>query len=171
MNKKFESYDHPFNFASVSFFVVPARAWGLVDYFALQGLNRLGASSPLADAKTVYVPDDSLQENGRSKFAAQAVEKLDAARVLSEQNMGISAVELLLSALLAKAADIAGLETVKTPVEVGVWLYGEALPKGMLTNYDAVLIMRAFTLSQSGSIPQDLLDGLINDVTDFVTDE
>ena len=31
VDKKFDSYDHSFNFASVSFFVVPDRAWLLVD--------------------------------------------------------------------------------------------------------------------------------------------
>ena len=30
----------------------------LIDHFALQGLNRLGASSPLADAQIVYTPGD-----------------------------------------------------------------------------------------------------------------
>jgi len=32
VDKKCDSYDHFFNFASVSCFVVPARAWGLVAF-------------------------------------------------------------------------------------------------------------------------------------------
>ncbi|MFH2058287.1 MAG: DEAD/DEAH box helicase [Pseudomonadota bacterium] len=141
----------------------------LIDHFALQGLNRLRTSSPLADAQTVYMPGDRHPEKNLSRLAFQAVEKLAAARVLCEQNMGNSAVELLVSALLAKAADLAGLEVTKTPIEAGVWIYSEALPKGMLTDDDAVLIMRAVGLSQSDSIPQDLIDALVNDVTSFVT--
>ena len=141
----------------------------LIDPFALKGLNRLGASSPLADAQTVYIPGDPHPESNLSRFAVQAFEKLEAARVLFDQNMGSAAVELLVSALLSKAADLAGLEGVKTPVEAGVWLYSEALPKGLLTDADAVLIMRAVSLNQADRIPQDLIEGLINDVTSFVT--
>ena len=84
----------------------------LIDHFALKGLNRLGTSSPLADAQTVYIPGDPHPESDLSRFAVQAVEKLAAARVLFDQNMGSSAVELLVLALLAKAADLAGLEGV-----------------------------------------------------------
>jgi hypothetical protein len=142
----------------------------LIDAFALKGLNRLGASSPLADAQIVYIPGDRPPETKPSGFAVQAVEKLEAARVLFDQNMGSTAVELLVLALLAKAADLAGLEGVKTPVEAGVWIYSEALPKGLLTNDDAVLMMRAISLNQADSIPQDLIEGLLNDVTSFVTD-
>jgi hypothetical protein len=142
----------------------------LIDVFALKSLNRLGASSPLADAETVYTPGDQHPEDKRSGFAIQAAEKLAAAQVLLDQNMGSPAVELLVSALLAKAADLAGLERIKTPVEAGVWIYGEALPKGLLTNDDAVLIMRAISLNQADSIPQDLIESLINDVTAFVSD-
>jgi superfamily II DNA or RNA helicase len=143
----------------------------LIDAFALKGLNRLGASSPLADAQIVYIPGDRPPETKPSGFAVQAVEKLEAARVLFDQNMGSTAVELLVLAPLAKAADLAGLEGVKTPVEAGVWIYSEALPKGLLTNDDAVLMMRAISLNQADSIPQDLIEGLLNDVTSFVTDD
>jgi len=85
--------------------------------------------------------------------------------------MGQAAVELLTSGLLAKAADLAGLNGAKSPDQAGVWLYSDAVPKGVLTNDDAALIMRAVGLSQSDNIPKDLVDHLIEDVRAFVAME
>ena len=143
----------------------------LIDRFALQGLNRLGAASPLAEARTVYLPDDTALESGPSRLAVQASENLAAARVLFDQDMGHAAVALLTSGLLAKAADLAGLNGAKSPDQAGVWLYSDAVPKGILTNDDAALIMRAVGLGQSDNIPKDLVGHLIKDVSAFVAME
>ena len=143
----------------------------LIDRFALQGLSRLGAASPLAEARTLYLPDDTALESGPSRLAVQTSENLAAARVLFDQDMGHAAVALLTSGLLAKAADLAGLNGAKSPDQAGVWLYSDAVPKGILTNDDAALIMRAVGLGQSDNIPKDLVGHLIEDVSAFVAME
>ena len=140
----------------------------LMDHFALQGLNRLGNASPLAQAQTYYSPDEEPPGTGPSRLGALAGEKLKGARVLAAQGMQGPALELLVSALLAKACDLAGLKTPKTTQEAGVWVYGDAMPKGILTPEEAGLIMRGIALGQSDTVPEDLLADLVDDVTQFV---
>jgi len=77
-------------------------------------------------------------------------------------------VELLLSALLAAAAGRAGLDEPVAAREAGVWIYGEALPKGLLNQEEAGLIMRGITLAQSQSVPEPLISGLLGDVEIFI---
>ncbi len=97
-----------------------------------------------------------------------ATEKLNAAQVLVSQNLDNSALELLISALLARTADLAGLDTPPSPADVGVWVYSEAVPGGFITHEEASLIMRAIGLGQAATIPRDLLVTLLEDVTSFV---
>ena len=140
----------------------------LLDRFALEGLNRLGASSPVAGARTYFEPDDQASEQGQSRLQQVAEEKLAGAQVLLAQQLEGPALDLLVSALLAKACDLAGLDTVKAPSEAGVWIYGDALPKGKLTDKDAGLIMRAIGLNQADSVPPDLVTELMADAAFFV---
>ncbi len=143
----------------------------LIDHFALQGLTRLGASSHVADAHTYYSPDDKQQETGVSRLWALAVEKLEGAKVLAAQAMQGPALELLVSALMAKACDLAGLDTAKASSEAGVWIYGDAVPKGIVTADEAGLIMRAIGLGQSDNVPDNLMADLVDDATRFVEGE
>ena len=140
----------------------------VIDRCTLNGLNRLGAASPVAVSHTYYDASQSAIESGMSRLAALALEKLRAARVLMEQQCQNSAVELLLSALLAAAAGRAGLDQPVAAREAGVWIYGEALPKGLLNQEEAGLIMRGVTLAQSQSVPELLITGLFDDVELFV---
>ena len=114
----------------------------LIDHFALQGLSRLGAASPLAEAETYYNQAQQPEHSGPSKLQLMAVEKLEAARVLAEREMQKPALELVVSAMLAKAGDLAGLDKPIAASEAGVWLYGEALPQGLLIETEANLLMR-----------------------------
>jgi hypothetical protein len=80
-------------------------------------------------------------------------------------------MDLLLGAVLACAALRAEQESPPTPQQAGIWLYSEALPKGILTQEDAGLIMRALALSQGAeAIPDALLRDLAADVARFVTE-
>jgi hypothetical protein len=77
-------------------------------------------------------------------------------------------MELLVSALLFTATAKAGSTTPATLQEAGVWIYSEALPKGVLSDNEAALIMRAITVSQSPSIPQPLVEDILSDVESFI---
>ncbi len=139
----------------------------VIDIISLNSLNRLGAASPLSEAQTYYELRQEVA-SGPSRLAALAAEKLAAAKVLMAQNMAGPGLELLLSSLLAKAADLAELDSPLAPTEAVVWVFGEAVPKGILTSEEAALIMQVYALAQSGSVPADLTAGLLENVAGFV---
>ena len=141
----------------------------IIDQRTLAGLERLGAGSPIAESHSYYDAAEAKDEKAPSRLLLIAAEKLKAANVLIEQECFSAAMELLLSALLAAASSRTDRELSISAQEVGVWLYGEILPKGLLTEGDTALIMRAVSLAQAPSIPNNLLTELGLDVETFIT--
>ncbi len=141
----------------------------LIDQMTLNSLNRLGATSPLAQVQTYYdAGQDKISTGGPSRLAAMAKEKFDGAKLLMGQGLHTSALELLISAQLATAADRAGLDIPKGAAEAGVWVYSEAIPKGILTQEEAGLIMQAVGLSQAPTVPDMLMEQLMKDTAAFI---
>jgi superfamily II DNA or RNA helicase len=140
----------------------------LIEPRILNGLERLGAASPVADARTYFDAAEAGGGPAGSRMAALARERLKAAEVLIGQQCLSAATELLNSASLAAAAARAELEQPPSPQEAGVWLYGEAMPKGWLTQDQAGLVMRAVALAQAPAVPEALLQELLGDVRGFV---
>lgn len=140
----------------------------LIDHRTLKGLNRLGAASPLAESQTYYDASKDGNAGGVSRLTTLAAEKLKAARLLLEQNMVDSALDLLVAALLAAASGRAELDSPVTLQEAGVWVYGEAIPKGILSQENAGLIMRGISLAQSQAVPENLITALADDAEGFV---
>jgi superfamily II DNA or RNA helicase len=138
----------------------------LLDRLALNGLQRLGAASPLADAHAYY---DAATEApvGPSRLQQMAVEKLRAARLLLDQQMGDSALDLIVNALLAISADRAGRATPLAREEAGIWAYSEALPQAILTPQEVALLMQAIGLSQGKNVPLSLIRDLVENVAVF----
>ena len=139
----------------------------IIDLISLNGLNRLGSASPLAEAQTYYEPTGG-EESAPTRLNRLAQEKLEAAKVLLEQDMAPTAMELLLAALLAKAADMADRDDTPGVDTAAVWLYSEAVPKGILSNSEAALIMQVLGLSQGGNIPKELSETIVRESTDFI---
>jgi hypothetical protein len=82
----------------------------LIDMMTLSSLNRLGAASPLAQVQTYYDADqDTPSADSPSRLATMAEEKFNGARLLMDQRLHTPALDLLLAAQLATAADRAGL--------------------------------------------------------------
>ncbi|MFZ5764495.1 MAG: DEAD/DEAH box helicase [Thermodesulfobacteriota bacterium] len=141
----------------------------LIDHLTLKGLQRLGAASPVAGDSHIYFeapPEERAPQP--SRLAVLATEKLQAARVLLDQQLTGSALELLLSSLLAAAADRAGAEKPVSVQEAGVWIFGEAVPRGLLNPQEAGLIMRAISLAQGATVPESLVRELADDAQGFV---
>ncbi len=138
----------------------------VIDLRTLKGLSRLGSGSPVAGGKTYYDAVD--EEAGESRLMTLAQEKFKAAQVLVEQKLISGAVEVLQSSLLAAAAHRAGMDNPVLPGEAAVWLYGEALPKGVLNQQEVGLISRGIALSQCPSVPEPLLTDLLRDTELFV---
>ncbi|MGA7982618.1 MAG: DEAD/DEAH box helicase [Chromatiaceae bacterium] len=141
----------------------------LIDLRTLNGLQRLGAGSPVAESRTLFEAPPTTAAQREPQLLRQAREKLQGAEVLIQQACPAPAMELLLSALLAAAAVRAGQEIPPAPQQAGVWLYGEALPKGALTPEQAGLVMRAMALAQGGdTVPESMLRELTADTSAFV---
>ena len=141
----------------------------IIDMRTLAGLARLGGGSPVAEQQILYNgTEQKTAEPAISGLQLLAAEKFKAATVLIDQNCTGVALDLLLSALLVKASDQAQLTAAVTPQDAGVWLYSEALPKGFLSQDDAALIMRALALSQSPSVPENMVNDLCLDVELFI---
>ena len=140
----------------------------IIDQRTLAGLERLGAGSPVAESHTYYDVTQQAEVEQVPRLCILAAEKVRAATVLLEQQCFSGAMELMVSALLAAVAGRAGLEIPITVQDAGVWLYGEALPQGLLNQEEAALIMRAVSLAQSSSVPESLLTELRMDVESFV---
>jgi hypothetical protein len=141
----------------------------LIDLRTLNGLRRLGAGSPVAESRTLFEAPPTTAAQREPRLLRQAREKLQGAEVLIQQACPAPAMELLLGALLAAAAVRAGQETPPAPQQAGVWLYGEALPKGALTPEQAGLVMRAVALAQGGdTVPESMLRELTADISAFV---
>jgi hypothetical protein len=140
----------------------------LIDRLALRGLQRLGNGSPLAETQTYFDAATATGSSGEPLLRRQAREKLTAARLLVDQQLFDSALELVFAALLSAAADKAGLAAPLNRAEVGVWAYGEALPRGLLDQEQVGLLMRAFSFAQGGAAPAALVSGLLEDAARFV---
>ena len=140
----------------------------LIDPRTLNGLQRLGSASPLGETKTYY---DTTADDRRElvpPLVAMAQEKLQAAEVLLEQQCTAGAVELLCSSMLAAAANQTGLDYPPSPREAGVWLYGEALPKALLSQEQGAAIMRVVALASAPTVPEALIREILEDARDFV---
>jgi hypothetical protein len=140
----------------------------LIDPLALKGLQRLGAASPLAGAKSCYNAADSMSADELSHLRRLADEKLKAARVLLDQNMAESALDLVVAALMSAASDMAGRTAPVPPQEAGIWLFGEAVPAGIIDGREAGLIMKSIGLAQGKMVPNHLVEELVQDAVRFV---
>jgi len=149
---------------------IPGRVpVALIDPRILSGLHRLGPGSPVGEIRTLYEPANQAQTRREPRLLTQAKEKLQGAEILVQQSCPSPAIELLLGALLAAAAARAGQDTVPAPTRAGVWLYGEILPKNVLTQEQAALIMRALALAQAAEeVPEPMVRELAADAALFV---
>ncbi|MEW6219221.1 MAG: hypothetical protein AB1634_06740 [Thermodesulfobacteriota bacterium] len=134
----------------------------------MKGLSRLGASSPLAAAPVLFDAAGEAAGAGCSRLAILAQEKLGDVRLLLDQRLTASALELLLSALLAAAADRAGLDHPVSPQEAGVWICGEAATSGIFDAQEVGLLLRGVSLAQAAAVPEPLVTALVDEVARFV---
>ncbi len=140
----------------------------LVDPLTLTGLQRLGEAFPFAAGKVHFDAAVEPRPAGPSPLRRQAAERLQAAELLLAQGSHGPAAELLLSAMLATAADLAGETRSPSSQEAAVWLHGEILPKGLLNDVQAAALMRALAFAQALELPETLLQTLLEDARGLV---
>ncbi len=140
----------------------------LIDTRTLNGLQRLGTSSPVADATTHFQSASEPMQSPAIRQVTLAREHLKSAQVLISQQCSHSAIELLTSALLTAATASAGLAHPPTPSDAGVWIYSEVVPKGILTPPQAGTIMQVLSLAQASSVPEALLQSVMEEAASVV---
>jgi len=88
---------------------------------------------------------------------ALARKRLAAAHVVHREGMTSTALEMIVGALLAHVAAVAGLTDVLNPQRAALWFYGEAVPKGWATAEVAGEILKAQGLAHAPAVPHGLV--------------
>jgi superfamily II DNA or RNA helicase len=136
---------------------------------ALRSLQRLGAGSPVLNAQVLLEPvaEETTPPNPLLK---SAIDKLQAAEILLQQQCTAGVMDLLAASMLAKAAAMAGKTVIPAVDQVSVWLYGELLPQQILTADQGAAIVRVVALSQSHQVPEALLAQCLADARQLCND-
>ena len=137
----------------------------LIDRRTLAGLQRLGAASPVAQTEVLFEPGES--EAGVepvNPLHQTAEDKLKSAELLWAQHANAGVMDLLTAALLAKVSAIGGKSQTPPADQATVWLYGELLPQQRVTQEQAAVFARVFSLSQAPSVPDALIEQCLTDV-------
>ncbi|MBU2568764.1 MAG: DEAD/DEAH box helicase [Gammaproteobacteria bacterium] len=135
----------------------------LIDRRTLAGLQRLGAASPVAQTEVLFEPDES-EAAQVNPLHQTAEDKLKSAELLWAQHANAGVMDLLTAALLAKASAIGGKSQTPPADQATVWLYGELLPQQRVTQEQAAVFARVFSLSQAPSVPDALIEQCLTDV-------
>ncbi len=127
--------------------VIDGRTW--------RSLQRLGGASPLAESRTVF--ETAAESAPVNPLHEVAVQKLRSAQVLLEQQCTAGVMDLLASALLSKVSTMAGLTQAPPATEAATWLYGDIVPRGILSAEQVNTVLRVAALSLSSHADQSLL--------------
>lgn len=139
--------------------VIDGRTW--------RSLQRLGQASPLVETRTMFeaAGPEMAQSN---PLLALAEQKLRSAQVLLEQQCYAGVVDLLAAVLLSKLAVLNGQAQVPVITEAAAWLYAEIVPKGLLSNEQAALVLQVVSFSLSQALPETLIRQAAEDVSQLM---
>jgi len=144
----------------------------IIDHRTMKGLLRLGQGSPVANATVLFdvnnVNEESLTKPAESPLIELARRKLRSAEILIEQQCYSDAMGLLGASMLNRVAGKADLSQAPAPEQSSVWLYGEAMPQGIVNNEQVTAILRAMSLTQAQTIPETLLYEVLEDARSLV---
>ena len=136
----------------------------VVDAATAAALSRFAHGSPFGGAKELWRPEAPAEPAPTEPpLLALARRKLQAAEILVSRECGTDAVELLAASMLAAASHKAGLSDVVPQASATVWLYGDALPKGLLPMDTVTAILRATSLCHAPSVPEKLVEQVLAD--------
>jgi hypothetical protein len=126
----------------------------IIDQRTLNMLERLGSSSPIANAKTLPL-------ESQHPWLNRAKQQLSAAQILIRQDQTAGVMELLCSAASALVSDKADRPQLILPEEVTVWLYSQGLPQQLFTIEEIALLSKIFSLRMSPDVPMALLQQMM----------
>lgn len=133
----------------------------IVDRMTFAALRRLGTGTPAGAGDEVWRKPEGKPEPAPHPLELQAQRKLEAAEALAERQLATEAAGLLSQALLARMALNADQATPPAADEAALWLYGEAVPRGVVTTEDAAIVLRAEALSRAPSVPPAMIQEVL----------
>ena len=129
----------------------------------LVSLQRLGAASPIANAKVISEEKEII--NPLIKLAQQ---KLQSAEVLVNQQSYAGVMEILAATMLTIATVASDQNQVPTLEKATVWLYSDVLPKQRMTAEQIASIVRVISLSQNIDVPDEMVQQALTDAQGLV---
>ncbi len=130
----------------------------LIDLKTQKMLQRLGESSPIADAQPLS------QVKAENIWFNKAEKQLSAAKVLLEQELFEGVIELLCASAIAWLTGKAELTQQISAEEATVWIYSQGLAKQLVSQEQAMEITRILSLRFAATIPTPLLQQAIDDL-------
>ncbi|MGH8548191.1 MAG: SNF2-related protein [Methylococcales bacterium] len=135
----------------------------VIDARTLRSLKRLGESSPIAQARTLF-ETKGLENKPENPLLTTAQQKFNSAEVLFQQQCTAGVMDLLVSALLLKVAGLNGQSNAPAPESAAVWLYSEIVPGQIVTPEQAGVLIRILSLNQAPEVPEALIEQSLSDV-------
>ncbi len=134
----------------------------VIEAKTLTNLQRLGAASPIAEAKIVFEAQTQ-QQGAKNPLLKMAQDKLRSATLLAEQQCFAGVMEILASVMLATAAIASGKSQPPALDKAAIWLYSDILPQQLMTAEQIASIVKVVSLSQTVDVPEELVQQALAD--------
>ena len=138
----------------------------VIDARTLSSLQRLGVSSPVADAKILV--EEKNQQDEINPLVKIAQDKLRSAEVLVNQQSYAGVMDILATTMLTVATYVSDKQQLPTLEKATVWLYSDVLPKQLMTVEQVGAIVRVILLSQNVDVPVVLVEQALSDTQSIV---
>jgi hypothetical protein len=138
----------------------------VIDARTLNSLQRLGASSPVAEAKIIIEEDK--QQDDINPLVKIAQNKLHSAEILVNQQCYAGVMDILATTMLTVATYVSDQQQLPTLEKATVWLYSDVLPKQLMTVEQVGAIVRVISLSQNVDVPDVLIEQALSDTQALV---
>lgn len=145
-----EPGDERFGADGVPVAVIDPRTWA--------ALGRIGAAG---SGRAVY-------ERPAAPAPSRARVRLQAAETLLAAEQGTAAVEMAVRGMLLSLAERAMLAQPPEPKAAGLWLFGDLVPRGLVTPEEAGRAGRVLAMSAAAEVPLALARSCVTDVASIV---
>jgi len=132
-----------------------------IDTRAYHVLKRLGAPA-------IDFPALPLAAPRRHPLLVKAEDNLTRAEGLAEQGDSALCLQALFRAMLAAVAVRADKAEIPPLTEIPLWVYGEVIPRGLLSPNDVNGLIRAMSLASTPEVPDLLVTQVLQDARRFV---
>ena len=138
----------------------------VIDARTLNSLQRLGTSSPIANAKIII--EEENQQDVINPLVKIALDKLRSAEILVDQQCYAGVMDILATTMLTVATYVSGQQQLPTQEKATVWLYSDVLPKQTMTADQIAAIVRVLSLSKNIDVPDELVEQALSDAQALV---